>query len=649
MDCDDILRHVCEVMKRIYIHSYKDEFNDISDDCTLSSTEDGVPIRKLFIGNLAQRTTVKDLQNVFSKYGKLDGCFLKRNSGKSNYAFVTFSTVDDAMKARHDGNRKEIHLHNRDLRVMPADSWHQPDNVENQRSLLITKGKAANNMETGSTDSCSSPTKELIDDDSPIQKLNDDCLMHMFLYLPISDRVRIERVCKRWYAVSQQSWQAVKRLDLKLSTWGFFSEKGVQGVNTSVLRKVLLRCGRFLNHVDLSQSSNCPLRRSTLTNVGKYCPNLQSLDTRSLNISSSGVEKLTLNCGDIRKLIIGASTSSCDNDLLKLFAKNTKLKYLMIAQNFLLNGKCLTWLPAQGIEEIHLVECNAITSCHFSNAIREFSTLTTLAIDKCVSLNDTAIQAISCLGNSLRNLEITGYFPLLTTAAMSDLANLGNLERLNVAWNPVVTNKFLIALATQRVPIKHIDITGCNAVSDEGLAALWSLHHLNKLVMSYMGLVTDDALAQMQQLKYLECRGCPGIQDEGVSTMILLCSQLEYLDVSGCDLISNEVLEVAIKETKARKNNTILKMIVGGTCATPEDLTEISPLLQIVNVDLSDTHKRPDFDHGGFFPSEDDDIDQDSDDLFDQFDGSIEYDDYDLEPEWDQDDFMSGMDVWKVV
>ncbi|XP_046742693.1 F-box protein SKIP2-like isoform X2 [Diprion similis] len=580
----------------------------------------------IFKRKVACRTTVKDLQNVFSKYGKVDSCYLKRNNGKSNYAFVTFSSIDDAMKARQDGSRKEIHLHNRDLRVMPADSWHQPDNMENQRKVAARKNKTQQQTETNDGVLQSyMPSKSSLEDDIPINKLNDDCLIHMFLYLPITDRVRIERVCKRWHAVSLESWRAVKRLDLSLSAWGYIPGKKDPSIDTPTLRKVLLRCGHFLNHIDLSQISHS-LRQSTLTIIGKLCPNLQTIDTTSLNVSSSGIDSLTQNCGDIRKLVLGSCTSSCDNDLIKLFSKNRKLKCLKIVQNSILTGKCLVHLPADGMEEISLSQCNAVSSCNFANAIAKFSNLSSLLLSRCVGLCDYAVRAIACRADSLKELELCGSFPLLTTNGMSHVANLVNLERLNVAWNPVVTNKFLIAVAAQCVLLKHIDISGCNPVTDEGIAAIASLPKLEDLLINYMGHVSDDALPLMHQLKHLECQGCPHLTDFGTSALIQVCPQLELLDLSGCNCITNSTLEVAVKATKVRTNNSILKIIVGGTGTNLDELTEISPLLQIINVDLSHTHMRPDFDHGGFFPSEDEDSDKD-DFFFDLSDDRNAWDD----------------------
>lgn len=36
-------------------------------------------------------------------------------------------------------------------------------------------------------------TEDLINHNSTIEILNDDCLLHIFEYLPISDRIRLER------------------------------------------------------------------------------------------------------------------------------------------------------------------------------------------------------------------------------------------------------------------------------------------------------------------------------------------------------------------------------------------------------------------------------------------------------------------------
>lgn len=79
-----------------------------------------------------------------------------------------------------------IQLHCRVLRVSPADSWHQPDSAENQRKSLAIR-------DTNGDHEPERPQEEGSDEDSPIHILNDDCMMEVFLRLPIADRIRMER------------------------------------------------------------------------------------------------------------------------------------------------------------------------------------------------------------------------------------------------------------------------------------------------------------------------------------------------------------------------------------------------------------------------------------------------------------------------
>lgn len=130
-----VLRHISAVVSdgkrpefyvriRIYVRgSFIDDSSNPSvfslADRLRSEMIDGVPIRKLFVGNLAERvrllssrsafrpiaisdeflfqTTFKDLRDRFSTYGNVESCYLRRNQGRNNYAFVTFARVADAV------------------------------------------------------------------------------------------------------------------------------------------------------------------------------------------------------------------------------------------------------------------------------------------------------------------------------------------------------------------------------------------------------------------------------------------------------------------------------------------------------------------------------------------------------------------------
>ena len=140
---------------------------------------------------------------------------------------------------------------------------------------------------------------------------------------------------------------------------------GPKEIDTPTLRKVLLRCGQFLTHIDFSMYAE-KLSKSTLTVVGRLCPNLQKIDVTALNVSPAGIKALAASCNNITDFNLGHCSSACDNDLCQLFLKNKKLKRLKIEQNSI-TGKCLLNLPTDSIETISLSECTNVSPCHFSN------------------------------------------------------------------------------------------------------------------------------------------------------------------------------------------------------------------------------------------------------------------------------------------
>ncbi|XP_067209749.1 F-box/LRR-repeat protein 2 isoform X1 [Linepithema humile] len=557
-----------------------------SDDHLGAETIDGVPIRKLFVSNLADRTTFKDLHTSFSKYGNVESCFLRRNHGKRNYAFVTFSKVTEAIKARLDGGRKQIRLHNRDLRVMPADSWHQPDSIEHK---LYTMGKESNkSSEKKVNEQC---TQEYLQNDTnrvSIHILNDDCLRHIFLFLPILDRVRIERVCRRWRILSQDSWHMMKTLDLSPLTWGSMGNKTI---STAILRKILLKSGRFLTRVNLSEPIH-NLSQSTLTIVGKLCPNLESVDVTGLTVCASGIQMLAKNCRNITKFNLGPSSYSCDNELKELFKLNQNLEHLAITRNGVL-GKCLLWLPAQTVHTVILEGCDYVQDSCVSTALKKLENLRHLTIDNCIGVAKHTFETISKHCRNLRVLELSGDFPSMQTADMLYLTHLANLQVLRITDNPKILDEFLASLVYQCQQLTCIDITGCIGVTDTGLAAIATLAKLEKLTINNLDCVTDDGLQNMCNLREMHCQRCPQIKDHGMSMLIKSSPQLQLLDLSGCGNITHATLKTAKDACNDRSNNTVLKMIIGGTSISPEldgeTTQQSSPLLQIVNVDLSTT------------------------------------------------------------
>ncbi|XP_011150265.1 putative RNA-binding protein EEED8.10 [Harpegnathos saltator] len=560
----DEIESTISTLEDRYRQIYREINAYINEDEISSKSIDGVPIRKLFIGNLAERATSKDVQNLFSVYGKVESCYLYRNEKKRNCAFVTFMNVDSASSAWRDGYCKQIRLHNRDLIVMAADLWNQPDSIEQKlRERWL-------HLELNSTHRYALNIK-----DTPIHMLNDDCLIYIFNFLSVNDRIRSERVCKHWRVLSLKSWHTVKKLDLSYSTWG----QQIRPINTAMLRRVLLRCGKFITHIHLSDVPN-DLSINTLPIIAYFCPNLTCIDGSSLPICPMDLHTLTKKCKKITYLSIGSVADISDNDLKNVFKEYEDLSYFEARGNDNIFGTCLSYLPAQMLRTLVIKECHKITDANLSTALARLKNLECLKLLNCCHIGEKIMEAISDHCKSLTDLRICGRAGWLYNMNIQ-FTNLVNLRRLEITHFFALSNEQLINVALNCPQITHLDISGCDKVTDTGIIAIAGLSKLEYLYINFLTNITNHSLKNLVNLKIFECHSCPLITDHGVCKILVSSPQLQLLDLSQCCNITNATYEVAKRICDSRTNNVILKMFIQGTQIVLTDA--VSPFLQTVN------------------------------------------------------------------
>ncbi|XP_043524916.1 putative RNA-binding protein EEED8.10 [Frieseomelitta varia] len=540
-----------------------------------STTGDGVTDRKIFVSNLARRTTFSDLIKLFSKYGEVKCCFLRRNPGnRNNYALVTFNSLKAAISARNAGR---VILHGRNLKILAANPCLQRKNVKSKRKKNVKKHKSKSNKVSNDV-TCNQGYRE---NEISIHKLNDDCLMHIFSHLPIIDRIRIERVCKRWKALIKESWYNMKRLDLRHSMWGSLADRKRKKISLCILREILLRCGSYLNEVDLSFVPYY-LHQYTVTLIGKLCRNLEIINITGLCVSRSGIRPFIDNCHNITKLSVGLVTYACDRDLKKLFQMNPKLRYFE-AYLTPITGRCLLHLPTDTIEEVVLDCCQYLEEICVLEAIIKLKRIKAFTINECDCISGNIFRFLGTYCKNLETLKIchvpsTSYF--LTTDTLH-ITLLSNLKALTVSENKVITDEFLFSLVTTCQNLTYLDISTCSGISNYGMAAIATFSELEVLIMNDMPRVTKVHLCDASNLKRIECRRSK-FMDRVIINLIKSAPQLRVLDLSESLSITNRTLEEAAGITVSRTNNIILKIFVGGTSVDLSTFNNVSPFLQIV-------------------------------------------------------------------
>ena len=205
---------------------------------------------------------------------------------------------------------------------------------------------------------------------SAIEKLNDDCLEYIFQFLSVADRIRIERVCRKWKKVAKNSWTKFKVLNLDAKYLGLKPSNirhEIPTITDHITEEILKRCGRYLKKID----SNFLKLTDFMCLVAKYCKNIQTITY--VRVTVQGLKTLIRNCNNISDLYLSYYLEKPKEDTLlgELFSKNRKLRALKfcISDGF---GECLLKLPLAEMEKlaISFFLRNAACRKHVINHVR---------------------------------------------------------------------------------------------------------------------------------------------------------------------------------------------------------------------------------------------------------------------------------------
>ncbi|KAJ0725795.1 putative leucine-rich repeat domain superfamily [Helianthus annuus] len=204
---------------------------------------------------------------------------------------------------------------------------------------------------------------------------------------------------------------------------------------------------------------------------------------RRLHVGDAGIVSLVTSCKNLIKLNLKGCIRVTDESLKAV--GESCIRDLNLGGCYLITDLGLEYL-ADGdlkncLQHLNLAECNQISD----NGIiflKSMAALTELSLSKCgVHVTDYAIADV--------------------------LSHLSNIEILDLSWLINVTDISLLAIGSKCVKLQKIILTGCEAISAEGLRA-FSGH---------------------QTLKRLELFLCSNFSWEDVESVALTCTKLEYL------------------------------------------------------------------------------------------------------------------------
>jgi len=292
-------------------------------------------------------------------------------------------------------------------------------------------------------------------------------------------------------------------------------------------------------------------RGKALRGLTIKCPNLVALDLTGNEVSGTSLKEITNHCqlqsivlkGCIKLpsdalSILGGSATGCTLQGLVISSWQSKVTTDMLNVLF------------QNLKNLKLFDASWTNS--EENLVMQSSSVHTILMKGSSSVR----VAIFC--QKLYRLVIGSSSQLEEV-----LFNCPNIEKIDAAQCPLLTNKFTETIAWCCPVIKTINISGCNSITPQAITTL--LHTspcLNLSVGSHKNL-SFLSIPQNQHLKFLSLRNCLSLRGLDVKGS----SELIYIDFMNCNKISAAEIEHTISVCPA-----LHSVNVGETAVTEDEV-----------------------------------------------------------------------------
>lgn len=364
--------------------------------------------------------------------------------------------------------------------------------------------------------------------------MNDDCLSAIFSCLPFTDRVRVERVCKRWRSVIfKNSWTNLK----------------------SLTSQMLIE--KSLNHLNKMQLDLCIF--ALFKRSGKY---LRVLDLNTVFFADFNITRMlrviVKNCSNLQSLIIYGRVMMGDTDVFmnKIFSNNKKLTTIAIP-NFIIHGYCLKSLNASYIYRLEIQLNQICCRKELREIFKNFKNLRVFSLHAQADQIDIILENLG--GKILENLKIhrqIDFKPEIQPNYDQHLDKMPRLDTLNLYYvlikSTFLTKKFQCNL--KKLSLSYFEIEDY----ENFLKALKNLIKLEEIKLSSERTpcpLNDDLFISLQKcinLKYIEIRTCPNITDEGIIALNVL-PKFKLLILQRCVSVNAENIFRDLKNAKLIK------------------------------------------------------------------------------------------------
>ncbi|KAI3696484.1 hypothetical protein L1987_79502 [Smallanthus sonchifolius] len=253
-----------------------------------------------------------------------------------------------------------------------------------------------------------------------------------------------------------------------------------------------------------------------------HCPKLQELilqkhlDPSSefyfdFDFDDDGLCALGNACSRLRCVSLNRRLNVGDAGIASIVTSSKNLTHLNLKGCIRVTDESLKAIGRSGIHNLNLTGCSSITDLglkYLADGDLKNS-LQSLNLTKCDRISDLGVIHLNQMV-SLTVLKLSkcgGHVTDTGIVAMS--SQLQNIEILDLSWLINVTDISLLAISSNCTKLKDISLTGCKAITAEGLRAFTGHPTLERLVLF----------------------SCYNFSWEDVKLIALTCIKLEYLGI----------------------------------------------------------------------------------------------------------------------
>ncbi|KAJ8673230.1 hypothetical protein QAD02_004492 [Eretmocerus hayati] len=416
--------------------------------------------------------------------------------------------------------------------------------------------------------------------------LNDDCLVHIFKFVSLADKLNVEAVCLRWQGLCSLVWKKTQLFNVtEQYPHKFKFKNNYDDIDVQIYQVVFSKCYEYLSMINLSRGPR--LQNVVFTEVGHDCPvNLLEVPrmvppdgTSKLKGTLNALKYSLLECKHLEELSLCHCVINVDDEYLsRLFKKNRKLRSIVLSK-YRLIGKCFNDLSPVTLESIIIYNCE-MDFRYFNPILPLASKLHTLRLDKTWDINfGSKLRVAPSTPTNLLQLSIQYYDEV---RCLSDIYQLNHLMSLKLSFVELKDSmlKLIVKNCTQ---LRQLDLTCNTKLHDSSLRCIKSLPLLVCLGIGFNEQFTDAGLATLSNdLRELDVSFI-SFSEKGLLKIIRKMQCLEQLDVSHNRHLNHNFVQSVMTIVNDRPNRIPLTL---GVCGLNSSWLETKKIIEskLINI-----------------------------------------------------------------